>query len=75
MTGRRARRAKKTLADNVVRIRRDRKLSQVDLAGAAHVTQALVSAVELARANPTLESLHRLALALGVGLADLFADK
>jgi transcriptional regulator with XRE-family HTH domain len=38
------------------------------------VTQALVSAIELEGANPTIESIARLAKALGVTVADLFAE-
>ena len=69
----RSRQAKETLGRNVARIRRACGLSQAELAARAKVTQALVSAVELAKANPTLESLDRLARALKAGLPDLFA--
>jgi transcriptional regulator with XRE-family HTH domain len=70
----RSRKAKDTLGRNTVRLRRARGLSQAELAARARVTQALVSAIELARANPTVESLDRLAQALGVGVAELFVD-
>jgi transcriptional regulator with XRE-family HTH domain len=73
MSGRRARRAKERLAANVVRLRRQREMKQTELATKARVTQALISAIELATANPTLESLYRIAQALDVELADLFA--
>jgi transcriptional regulator with XRE-family HTH domain len=74
MAGRRARRVKAQLAANVVRLRRERGLSQVDLAAHAHVQQKLISSIELARANPTLESLYRIAQALDVRVPDLFND-
>jgi transcriptional regulator with XRE-family HTH domain len=74
MGRRHSRRTKDRLGRNVARIRRARDLSQAELAARAKVTQALVSAIELAKANPTLESLNRLATALQVGLPDLFAD-
>lgn len=64
---------KDTLARNVLRLRRKREYSQADLALRARVTQALVSALELGRANPTVETLERMARALGVSVADLFA--
>ena len=64
---------KAQLAANVVRLRKERGLSQVDLAAHAHVQQKLISKIELAEANPTLESLYRIAQALDVELADLFA--
>jgi transcriptional regulator with XRE-family HTH domain len=41
----------------------------------ACVRQALVSALELAEANPTLESLDRIAAALDVDVADLLAPQ
>ena len=44
------------------------------LAEEAGVTQALVSAIERGRANPTLDSLERLALVLGVRVAELFGE-
>ena len=72
MSGRRARRAKESLAANVARLRRAREMKQTELAMKARVTQALISAVEIGQANPTLESLYRIAQALGVGIADLF---
>src|SRR5215472_3917075 len=65
-------RTKETLARNAVRLRRLRKFSQAELAARARVTQALVSAIELSRANPTVESLDRIAAALGVGIGELF---
>jgi transcriptional regulator with XRE-family HTH domain len=72
MSGRRARRAKDKLAANVVRLRHRREMKQTELAMRARVTQALVSAIELAKANPTVESLYRIAQALGVEIEDLF---
>jgi transcriptional regulator with XRE-family HTH domain len=41
------------------------RLSQHVLADEAGVTQALVSAIDRGRANPTVENLERLALVLG----------
>jgi transcriptional regulator with XRE-family HTH domain len=70
----RSRKAKDMLGRNTVRLRRSRALSQAELAARAKVTQALVSAIELARANPTLESLDRLAQALQVSLLELFSE-
>lgn len=47
-------------------------MSQEELAAEAKTRQALVSKVEVSDANPTLDSLARLARALGVDLAELF---
>ena len=60
------------LAANVRRLRQDAGLSQQDLAKAAKIRQALVSEIERGEANPTLESLVKLAEVLKVDLARLF---
>ena len=62
------------LAANVRRLRQDAGLSQQELAKAAEIRQALVSEIERGEANPTLESLVKLAEALKVDLAGLFAS-
>lgn len=64
--------AKRVLARNLRRLRFERALSQDDLAAEAGLRQALISAIEVGTANPTLESLDRLASALGTDLAVLF---
>ncbi|MDO8981310.1 MAG: helix-turn-helix transcriptional regulator [Afipia sp.] len=64
--------AKRILARNLRRLRLERALSQDDLAAEAGLRQALISAIEVGTANPTLESLDRLASALGIDLAVLF---
>jgi transcriptional regulator with XRE-family HTH domain len=64
---------KRLLARNLRKLRLERSWSQDDLAGAAKVRQALVSAMEVATANPTLESLDKIAAALGTEVADLLA--
>jgi transcriptional regulator with XRE-family HTH domain len=66
--------ARRLLADNLRLMRVMRRLSQTVLAEEAGVTQALVSAIERGRANPTLDSLERLALVLGVRVDELFAE-
>ena len=55
-------------------LRLKQRLSQNVLADEAGVTQALVSAIERSRANPTVESLERLALVLGVRIGDLLQE-
>jgi transcriptional regulator with XRE-family HTH domain len=66
--------AKRVLADNLRLLRVKQRLSQNVLADEAGVTQALVSAIERGRANPTVESLERLAQVLGVRLAEFFEE-
>jgi transcriptional regulator with XRE-family HTH domain len=60
------------LAKRVKSLRLARMMSQQDLAAAADTRQALVSSIEGGDANPTLESLIKLADALDVEIAGLF---
>ncbi|WP_416797703.1 helix-turn-helix domain-containing protein [Ciceribacter azotifigens] len=56
---------------NVLRIRRERSLSQEDLSLQAGVTRAYLSGLEAGRRNPTIVSLSKIANALGVTVEDL----
>ena len=61
------------LAYNIRLLRVKRGLSQIVLAVEAGTTPATISAIENREGNPTLEILQRLADALGVEVAALFA--
>ena len=63
---------KDTLARRVRELRLAKKMNQRELAVDAGLRQALISQIERAEANPTLDSLAQLAMALEVGLAELF---
>jgi transcriptional regulator with XRE-family HTH domain len=54
--------------------RRERNLSQRQLAGRMQVPRTYISKIENAKAVPTLSSLERLARALEVGVCDLLRD-
>ena len=58
---------------NVLRLRKARRLRQVDLARRAQISLMTLSNVEHGRQNLTIEALDRLATALGVGPGDLLA--
>ncbi|WP_456671634.1 helix-turn-helix domain-containing protein [Bradyrhizobium sp. USDA 3256] len=45
--------------------------SQYDLADETRLRQALISQIEAGKANPTLLSLHKIASALGIHVAEL----
>ena len=66
---------RRILARNVRRLRLERKLNQEQLADAAVLSQAQVSSIESAKVNIRLDSLQRLATALGTRPADLLDDK
>jgi len=53
------------------RLRRERSLSQEDLAGLTDIDRAYVGRLERGEANPTLLMMVRIAMALGVLLVDL----
>jgi transcriptional regulator with XRE-family HTH domain len=66
--------ASEALAYNIRVLRAKRKnMSQIVLAVEANTTPATISAIENSEGNPTLEILQRLADALGVEVAVLFA--
>lgn len=56
---------------NLQRPRRERGLSQEELAHAANVHQTCVSDLERGKRNPSIVILNQLATALGVDLADV----
>ena len=65
--------ARAALAYNVRWRRALRGLSQSRLADEAGLTQGQVSAIERGKANPTMDSLERIARVLGVEVDALFA--
>ncbi|MDB5670963.1 MAG: Transcriptional regulator [Alphaproteobacteria bacterium] len=71
MAPRKRKAAKQVLAENLLRLRGERGLSQRDLAAAARVRQPLISAIELQTANPTLSTLESIAQALDVAVGEL----
>jgi len=67
-------RIRRVLARNVRRLREAKALSQGALAADAGVYQELVSRIENAAANPELDTLGRIADALGARPHDLFEE-
>lgn len=55
-------------------LRTERNWSQEDFAHRANLDRTYVSGIERGQRNPTLDIIHRLAQALGVPAADLFAE-
>jgi transcriptional regulator with XRE-family HTH domain len=56
----------------LTRIRQERNLSQQGLADAARVNKATINQIERGRRSPNVETLEKLAAALGVEVADFF---
>jgi transcriptional regulator with XRE-family HTH domain len=63
---------KRSLGQRVRDRRLSLKMSQDDLAAQADIRRALISEIERGEANPTLESVMRLAAALRISLSELF---
>lgn len=62
---------RKTLGANVKRLRREKNLSQEELAFQAEIDRTYVSQIERAVINLSLFVLHRLGIALGVQVQEL----
>ena len=63
----------KNIAENVAQLRKKRLLSQAALANIASTTRASVSLLESGSANPTLEILFKIAMALKVSIDELIS--
>jgi transcriptional regulator with XRE-family HTH domain len=75
MAGQKTHATRRILARNVRRLRKERDLSQEELANAARLHQAEISKIESAKLSTGLDVLQRLAKALGTRPADLLDDK
>jgi len=64
---------RRRLAMNIKRLRAEQALSQEELAERASLHRTYISGVERAVRNPTITVLEKIAVALGVPLADLVA--
>jgi transcriptional regulator with XRE-family HTH domain len=62
---------RKLVGRNVGRIRREKGLTQEQLADISGFSQQYISGLEQGRRNPTVVTLYELATALGVGHLDL----
>jgi ribosome-binding protein aMBF1 (putative translation factor) len=62
---------KNNLGRNVKELRLSTNISQIDLADKAKVCQPLISKMERGKGNPTLDSIGKIARALGVTVIEL----
>jgi transcriptional regulator with XRE-family HTH domain len=65
---------RRIVARNLVRLRRARGFTQEKLAVAAGVRQAQISEIEAGKISVRIDSLERIAQALGVPFAELFEE-
>jgi len=73
-TNKKSPRARELLAQNVVRLRADRKITQERLGEMADLHPTYISAIENGRRNASLDSIERLAIALQIPIADLLSE-
>jgi transcriptional regulator with XRE-family HTH domain len=64
-----------TLGRNVKEFRLSLNMSQTELAERAKIQQPLISKMEGGRGNPTLDSIERIATALGVNVIHLLLPR
>lgn len=64
---------RKRLAANLQRLRKERGLTQQELADLASLEQKQISRIERGEISPVVDTVARIARALGVDLADMFA--
>lgn len=60
---------------NLLKLRRERGLSQEELADRANIHQTYLSGVERGKRNPTVTVLQRIAEALGADIEDLVSRR
>lgn len=63
-----------SVGENIRNLRRQRRMSQQELALAMNTSQSWISGVESDRGNPRIDSLRRVAIALGVPLNRLLRE-
>jgi len=66
---------KRILADNVRILRTKKRFSQEAIAELANIGQNQISEIENEHANPSLETLIKIAHAFDVSIADLLTEK
>ena len=62
---------RKLVGRNFARLRREKGLTQEDVAASAEISQQYVSGLERGERNPTVQSLYKIARALGVSHMEL----
>ena len=66
--------ARRIFAENLRKARREKRLSQEDLAELANLHRTYVGSVERAERNVSIDNMQRLAAAVGVTLPELLRE-
>jgi transcriptional regulator with XRE-family HTH domain len=62
----------RTIGQNIVKQRVSKGIRQVDLANLLNMDDSTLRRLETGKTNPTVKTLHRIALVLEIDVADLF---
>lgn len=65
----------KILGENIIRIRKEQKLTQKELSYRLDIEDSALRRIEKGRTNPTILSLKKIAAALQVDVSDLLPTK
>ena len=65
---------RKYIAANIIRLRKERNVSQDDFAAQCFISTRYLSAIETGNANPSLDVLERIATAFGITLEELIRN-
>ncbi len=65
---------RKLVGRNAARLRREKQMTQEQLAEISGLSQQYISGLELGHRNPTVVTLYELSVALGVSHLDLLRD-
>lgn len=63
----------RALGEKIATLRRQRQMSQANLANAAYLGEATISRIESGKTSPKLYNLHGIAQALNISLSELFS--
>ncbi|MCP4181175.1 MAG: helix-turn-helix transcriptional regulator [bacterium] len=64
----------KKIGKRIVQLREGQNMKQIELATAVNIEDSALRRIESGRTNPTVKTLLRIAVGLGVNVRDLFED-
>ena len=60
------------IGSKIVQIRKEKGIKQIDLAAFTNIDERVIRRIEGGKTNPTIKTLIKIALGLGVSVKDLF---
>ena len=62
----------KKIGKRIVKLRKEQNMKQIDLATSVNIEDSALRRIESGRTNPTIKTLMRIAVGLGIEFRDLF---